>query len=368
MRWLHVGEERPQRDGWLRATLTRTWDRITAALATASRGGHAGSLEEGPALIMRKSSRGSLRRSGSETCGTRPDGKPCRDVGGTAPWLSSGSSECQAGWVVKLADVKAIDSVYWLFVTGDDVKRVHRVALGVSYELIVMLLLARILLAIAETRRVVTALEWTEDVAHIDLVGDLLLVALWIGLVVLQWLLHGSAIACWLVERSVSRSAKLHCATPPSSLPAWGSLTICKLALPFAGRPNSSLVNVLGPTYYVLIVWHSILAVLSLFVIVNSVTPSLPWSTANHKLGRADSREHAPSTPTSVVRFHMGRAKSGRTSERASARREGLEVNDRRPIRGSLASSRHRKGSHEITSVESSIVMQYEASCATAHV
>lgn len=252
-------------------------------------------------------------RKDSVVCGRRPDGQECRDVGGDAPWLRSGSSRCSSStWAVRLGDLGAIDGTFWLLAVGDDVKRVHRVPMRRSTEMVWLLVCLLVILSLAHARIFAAVLYAPIDYELIDQVTDIASVAMWVGLVVGQWLMHGCTMASWLVQHAAQccstdaspSGAILHCVTHSDSLPAWASLTACKLIMPWLSFPSSSLS--LGPLYYGLALWHSAVAVLTLLLIALGLTPSLPRSTALYCLGgsaRQTARQTVRQTERTVRRL-----------------------------------------------------------------
>ena len=267
-----------------------------------------------------------LSRGGSGedvVCGQRPDGQPCRNVGGAAPWLTAHCKACSPSWAICLGDVGAIDGTFWLLAVGCDMKRIHRVPLHRGQELVVLLVALIFLLSLAAIHLFPPLLDssvaQTVDYARLDKVTDVATLAVWLGCIVVQWLKHGCAMASWLAEslkqcfRQPHAPVVLHCATQSNSLPAWAVITACKLVLPWVVYPSSSLG--IQPVYYALIAWHSAVALLTLLLITLSLNPKLPGSPASYKLGR--------DTESTAAHEHVGATgdESGWVGRRTSSLR-----------------------------------------------
>ena len=186
-------------------------------------------------------------------------------------------------------------------------KRIHHVPIRRNMEFAGLLGAALLLGLLAESQRIPLALGTSfarsVDYALIHQVTDIILIVLWLGFVVEQWLTHGCAIACWLLESAKHwcstqpRTVMLHCATQSNSLPAWAVMTACKLIIPWPVLPSS--ISGLGPLYYGLVTWHSVLATLTFFLVALSLNPQLPWSSASCRLGEiAESEARQVNTVT----------------------------------------------------------------------
>ena len=165
-----------------------------------------------------------------------------------------------------------------------------------------------LLLTLAELARALVAgsvLADAEPIAwrHLNLVTDVLTLCLWLLTALLQWALHGCAVACWLrtrvgrccgqLDERRAPPAVLHCATQTASLPAECLLTLAKLVLAQLAKPTAMPIRV---TFYAVVAWHSTFAILT----GQDRACTLRWmpgSTANYALGGKSSEAHeAPST------------------------------------------------------------------------